>query len=261
MLMPGPEDDRQVDARASCASAAPIRRNRSGFHAERDRRRRREAGRGQAAAEPDVVACPRLGAQAVRAVRHHDLRDAQPLDRRRVPERGTRRQRRLLLQGQLGQQGVDVEAHARSAFPRRGRRRRRTQPCSLPRPPPSGRAATQVSAAACQHLPHHRHHAGLVTVGDQVEHDAVDAGVEHPLLQIRGHWSGVPTNCRSVAARYCPPTRRPDRRRRAARPRVAAGAPCRRPRRRDEGEITGLERGPVAAGLGAARGEGVELAR
>ncbi len=56
-----------------------------------------------------MIALARLGAQAVRAVGHHDLRDAEPFDRRGVPERRAAGQRGLLGQREFGQQAVDVE--------------------------------------------------------------------------------------------------------------------------------------------------------
>jgi len=70
----------------------------------------------EAAAQADVVTRTGLGAQPVRPVRHHDPRDAQPLDGRGVPEPGPGRQRRLLFQGQFGQQCIDIDGHGLSAL-------------------------------------------------------------------------------------------------------------------------------------------------
>ena len=58
---------------------------------------------------PEVVGVLGLLAQTVRAVGDHDRGDARALDALRVPEVGAGRQRRLLLQGELGQDAFDVE--------------------------------------------------------------------------------------------------------------------------------------------------------
>jgi hypothetical protein len=64
----------------------------------------RKARRRYAARDADVVGFVGLLAESVRAVGHHDRRDAEPVHRRRVPEVGAQAQRRLLLQGELGEQ-------------------------------------------------------------------------------------------------------------------------------------------------------------
>ena len=108
---PRAEDHREVDRPRLLGQRGADPTQQLRVPGRRHRRRGGEAGRRDAAAEPEVVPALRLGAQPVRAVRDHDLRDPQPLDRRGVPEPGARRQRRLLRQGQLRQERVDVEAH------------------------------------------------------------------------------------------------------------------------------------------------------
>jgi hypothetical protein len=69
------------------------------------RRRGGEAGRGQAAGDPDVVALGRLHAQPVRAVGQPDRLDAEPVDGGGVPEVRAQAEGGLLGGGQ-GRDGV-----------------------------------------------------------------------------------------------------------------------------------------------------------
>src|SRR5215207_3333225 len=79
-----------------------------------------------------MVGLARLGAQPVRPVRHHDPRNAEPLDWRGVPEGRPDHQRRLLLQGQLGNERGQVGRHVRhGGTPRRVGR---WLPCLAPQP-------------------------------------------------------------------------------------------------------------------------------
>src|SRR5215203_3737917 len=79
-----------------------------------------------------MVGLARLGAQPVRPVRHHDPRNAEPLDWRGVPEGRPDHQRRLLLQGQLGNERGQVGRHVRhGGTPRRVER---WLPCLAPQP-------------------------------------------------------------------------------------------------------------------------------
>ena len=62
----------------------------------------REAGGGNGVREPQVVGRPRLLAQTVRAVGHHDRRYADAVDRLGRPEVAPARERRLLFEGEVG---------------------------------------------------------------------------------------------------------------------------------------------------------------
>ena len=106
-MIPGPRITDRLHARASWASACQIGQQLR-VHADRPPTRSGNRWLGWTR-RPRRGHDTGLSAQAVRPVGHHDLWDAKPLHRRGVPERGAAGQRRLLRQGQLGQQAIDVE--------------------------------------------------------------------------------------------------------------------------------------------------------
>ena len=184
MLMPGPRMTDRLQARASCASASPIRRSRSGFQLEAIAD---AVGKQVAGSDPPS---PTWSPSPGWARSPCGPSDTMILG---MPSRstgavyqnaGAAGQRRLLLQGQLGQQAVDVECHAGSAFPRMGSPASANAPWSLPRPPPTGRAATRLSAAACPASPPPSSPRRARGRWERDSDDPVDTRVEHPGLQV-----------------------------------------------------------------------------
>ena len=104
MLMPGPRTTSTPCVRASCPIAYADSMHQLDVPRRRERRRGREAGRGQAAGDPHMVGLVRLHPKAVRAVGERDPRDAEPLHAGRVPEVRALAQAGLLLEGELADQ-------------------------------------------------------------------------------------------------------------------------------------------------------------